>query len=38
MDELAAVGISSFGGPDDNDKRASFSCDMQHDTQVEAQQ
>jgi hypothetical protein len=34
MEELAAVGIASCGGPDDNDKRASFSSEMQHDTQV----
>eukprot|EP00879_Flechtneria_rotunda_P030178 GHRR01032777.1.p1 GENE.GHRR01032777.1~~GHRR01032777.1.p1 ORF type:complete len:159 (+),score=46.12 GHRR01032777.1:305-781(+) len=34
MDELAAVGISSFGGPDDNDKRCSFSQEIQQDPQV----
>lgn len=34
MQELAAVGIESFGGPDDNEKRASFSSEMLHDTQV----
>jgi hypothetical protein len=34
MEELAAVGINSFGGPDDNDKRATFSSEMQHDTTV----
>eukprot|EP00879_Flechtneria_rotunda_P030523 GHRR01033163.1.p1 GENE.GHRR01033163.1~~GHRR01033163.1.p1 ORF type:complete len:206 (+),score=65.48 GHRR01033163.1:710-1327(+) len=33
MDELAAVGISSFGGPDDNDKRCSFSQEIQQDPQ-----
>ncbi|KAF6254539.1 phosphoglycolate phosphatase [Scenedesmus sp. NREL 46B-D3] len=36
MQELAAVGIESLGGPDDNDKRATFSDEMQHDTQVGA--
>uniref|UniRef100_A0A383VYD3 Phosphoglycolate phosphatase n=2 Tax=Tetradesmus obliquus TaxID=3088 RepID=A0A383VYD3_TETOB len=36
MQELAAVGIESFGGPDDNEKRASFSSEMLHDTQVGA--
>jgi ribonucleotide monophosphatase NagD (HAD superfamily) len=37
MQELAAVGIESIGGPDDNDKRASFTTEMQHDTQVQRQ-
>jgi ribonucleotide monophosphatase NagD (HAD superfamily) len=37
MQELAAVGIESFGGPDDNDKRASFTTEMQHDAQVRQQ-
>lgn len=36
MDELAAVGITSFGGPDDNGKAANFSQEMQHDAAVGA--
>eukprot|EP00775_Hariotina_reticulata_P013377 gene13377-13504_t len=36
MDELAAVGIKSFGGPSDNDKRCSFKQEMEHDHQVGA--
>lgn len=35
-DELAAVGISASGGPADNDKRCSFSNEMQHDAAVRA--
>jgi hypothetical protein len=36
MDELSAVGITSFGGPDDNGKVASFTHEMQQDTAVGA--
>jgi ribonucleotide monophosphatase NagD (HAD superfamily) len=36
MDELAAVGITSFGGPDDNGKTVSFSQEMQQDPAVAA--
>lgn len=36
MDELAAAGIMSCGGPDDNGKAASFSLEMQQDTSVGA--
>jgi hypothetical protein len=34
MDELAAVGIMSFGGPHDNGKQCSFKHEMEHDPQV----
>lgn len=36
MDELAAAGISSFGGPDDNGKTVSFAQEMAHDSSVGA--
>lgn len=36
MDELSEVGITSFGGPDDNGKVASFAQDLQHDPAVGA--
>lgn len=36
MEELASVGISSSGGPDDNGKAASFCHEMQHDPAVGA--
>jgi hypothetical protein len=36
MDELAAVGIKSFGGPEDNGKVASFTTEVQQDTSVGA--
>jgi hypothetical protein len=36
MEELAAVGITSFGGPEDNGKVASFSSEVQQDTSVGA--
>ncbi|KAF8065853.1 PGLP2 [Scenedesmus sp. PABB004] len=36
MDELAAVGIDCFGGPDDNERRVSFAAEMAHDPQVGA--
>jgi hypothetical protein len=36
LDELHAVGIEAFGGPEDNDKRVDFSQpkDMVHDPEV----
>jgi hypothetical protein len=36
MDELAAVGITSFGGPDHNDKVASFTQEVHQDPAVGA--
>lgn len=36
MDELAAAGISSFGGPDDNGKTVSFAAEMARDSSVGA--
>lgn len=36
MDELAAAGISSFGGPGDNGKTVSFAAEMARDSSVGA--
>lgn len=36
MDELSSVGITSFGGPDDNGKVASFDQETQQDPTVGA--
>jgi ribonucleotide monophosphatase NagD (HAD superfamily) len=36
MDELSSVGITSFGGPDDNGKVASFDRETQQDPTVGA--
>lgn len=36
MEELAAVGITSFGGPDHNDLRVDFSIESPRDMQARA--
>lgn len=36
MDELEAAGFTALGGPDDNDKRANFTTELQQDPSVGA--